>query len=147
MPTAIRRARGLAVAVCLFPAALAGQDAAPDHHPSRPRAVAAARTGPIAVDGVLDEVDWAAGITATGFRQQEPHEGRPASQPTEVRFLYDEQALYVGARMHDSLGAAGVRTRLTRRDQATEGDRLQLTFDTYHDHAGRTVFTVNPSGV
>ncbi|HEU4559158.1 MAG TPA: DUF5916 domain-containing protein [Longimicrobium sp.] len=148
MPSALRRARRLVIAACFVPVALAGQTAAPDLHlDARPRAVAAARGGPIALDGVLDEGAWVAGVPATGFRQQEPHEGRPASQSTEVRFLFDEQALYVGARMHDSLGAAGVRTRITRRDQATEGDRLQLVFDTYHDHAGRTVFTVNPSGV
>lgn len=139
---------GLAIAAMgMAPAVAAGQGTASDAHGDRPRAVAAGRNGPVILDGVLDEADWAVGVAATGFRQQEPHEGELASQPTEVRFLFDDQALYIGARMIDSLGARGVRTRITRRDRATEGDRLQLTFDTYHDHAGRTVFTVNPSGV
>jgi len=47
---------------------------------------------------------------ATNFRQQDPHEGEPASQRTEIRLLFDDEALYIGARMFDSLGAAGVRT-------------------------------------
>ncbi|HEU0055082.1 MAG TPA: DUF5916 domain-containing protein, partial [Longimicrobium sp.] len=41
----------------------------------------------------------------------------------------------------------GVRTNLTRRDQDAGGDYLELVFDTYHDHAGRTIFHINPSGV
>ena len=84
---------------------------------------------------------------ATGFIQQDPEEGQPATQRTEIRFAYDADALYVGARMLDSLGARGVHTQLTRRDQSRGGDYVQLVFDTYHDHTGRTVFTINPSGV
>ena len=84
---------------------------------------------------------------ATGFIQSEPNEGQPATQRTEVRFLFDAEALYVGARMHDSLGAAGVRTRLGRRDQQVDSDWLTLVFDTFHDHLGRAAFEVNPSGV
>ncbi|HYH83253.1 MAG TPA: DUF5916 domain-containing protein [Longimicrobium sp.] len=126
---------------------LAAQAPSTGDHESRPRAVAVERATPIVLDAVLGEPAWHAGTPATGFRQQEPREGEPASQPTEVRFAWDGDALYVGARMHDSLGARGVRTRLSRRDGIADGDQLQLVFDTYHDHAGRTVFTVTPSGV
>jgi hypothetical protein len=77
----------------------------------------------------------------------DPVEGEPATQQTEVRFLYDADALYIGARMHDSEGPAGVTTRLARRDQDPGGDFLELIFDTFHDHNGRTVFRINPSGV
>ncbi|HWK90465.1 MAG TPA: DUF5916 domain-containing protein, partial [Longimicrobium sp.] len=74
-------------------------------------------------------------------------EGQPATQRTEVRLAYDAEALYIGARMFDTEGRAGVRTRLARRDQGTEADYIEFVFDTYHDHTGRTVFNVNPSGV
>jgi len=121
--------------------------AAQAEHASRPRAVAVERTAPIVIDGVLGEAAWAVGAPAADFRQFDPREGVPASQRTEVRFAYDAEALYVGARMYDSLGARGVRTRLVRRDQVSEGDWIELVFDTFHDHAGRTVFTLNPSGV
>jgi hypothetical protein len=117
------------------------------HDEPRPSVRAVERTGPIVLDGRLDEEVWRTAPAATDFLQQEPAEGRPATQRTEVRFVFDADALYIGARMYDTEGAAGVRTRLVRRDQEMESDNLQLVFDTFHDHAGRTIFRVNPSGV
>jgi hypothetical protein len=114
--------------------------------PERPRVLAHLRQGAISVDGKLNEADWASALPASDFRQQDPQEGQPATQRTEVRFAYDADALYIAARMYDSLGAAGVRSRLARRDQLNEGDNIQFVFDTFHDHAGRTIFTVAPSG-
>ncbi|HYH80782.1 MAG TPA: DUF5916 domain-containing protein, partial [Longimicrobium sp.] len=142
----------LAQAPTAAPAALAAPAATATtsghrHADAAPSVRAVPRTSPVQVDGVLDEAVWAGAPAATGFRQQRPNEGRPASQNTEVRFAYDSDALYIGARMYDSLGAAGVRTSLTRRDQQGAGDWLELNFDTYHDHAGRTVIQLNPSGV
>ena len=131
---------------CAFPALLAAQ-AADTAHSARPRMVAAQRTSPITLDGRLDEQVWAASTPATGFRQFEPNEGQAATQSTELRILYDDVALYVGARMYDSLGARGVRAYLTRRDQQNDGDYLEIIFDTFHDHTGRTVFQINPVGV
>jgi hypothetical protein len=117
-------------------------------HPTPPPEVAAVRLpGPIALDGRLDETVWRTAPAATGFLQSEPDEGEPATQRTEVRFAYDADALYVGARMFDLQGASGVRTRLVRRDADPESDYLELIFDTYHDHLGRTFLVVNPSGV
>ena len=114
---------------------------------ARPPAVAVARrAAPIVIDGRLDESDWAAAPAATAFRLRDPIEGAPASQRTEVRFVADGDALYVGARMFDDAGAAGVRPRLARRDAAASGDYLMLVFDTFHDHVGRTVLRVSPSG-
>ncbi|HEX8242515.1 MAG TPA: DUF5916 domain-containing protein, partial [Longimicrobium sp.] len=112
-----------------------------------PHVQAVERTTPIVVDGKLDEAVWQAAPAATGFTQQDPHEGQPATQRTEVRIAWDADALYLGARMYDTLGARGVHPQLTRRDQSSGGDYLQFVFDTYHDHTGRTVFTINPSGV
>ncbi|MEO9047775.1 MAG: DUF5916 domain-containing protein [Gemmatimonadaceae bacterium] len=101
----------------------------------------------IDIDGRLNEADWKRAVPATGFLQHDPDEGRPAVERTEVRFLYDDDALYIGARMYDDGGAAGVRTRLVRRDDATTADNLLFVFDTYHDRVGRTVFRIDPSGV
>lgn len=105
------------------------------------------RSTPVTLDGRLDEDVWKQAGPATSFRQSQPTDGAPATQPTEVRILYDADYLYVGARMYDSLGAAGVRSRLVRRDQWTESDWIELIFDTYHDHVGRTSFATNPAGV
>jgi len=117
-------------------------------HPTPPPSVAAVRlSAPITIDGRLDEAVWQTPAPATGFIQSQPHQGAPAVNRTEVRFAYDDEALYVGARMYDPTGGAGVRTRLVRRDAQADADYLQIIFDTYHDHLGRTSFQVNPSGV
>ena len=129
-----------------LPASLAAQTTGIHPIPS-PHVPSVQRRGSVTIDGNLDETAWAAATPATNFTQQDPHEGQPATQRTEVRFLYDDDALYIGARMFDSLGAKGVRTQLTRRDQHYDGDFLEFVFDTYHDHLGRTIFQVNPSGV
>ncbi|MGH7531402.1 MAG: DUF5916 domain-containing protein [Gemmatimonadales bacterium] len=103
-------------------------------------------TAAIQVDGRLDEAVWRAAPPATDFRQSEPREGEPATQRTEVRFAFDDAALYVGARMYDDSGSRGVRTRLVRRDSDPSSDYIQIIIDTYHDHIGRLFFAVNPSG-
>jgi hypothetical protein len=134
----------------LVPLVLALGSLAPEALPAqeRPRPVltAAQRSGPIRLDGHLEEADWAAAVAATDFTQQRPDEGKPASERTEVRFLYDADALYIGARMYDSRGAAGVTSRLVRRDQAAQSDALRIDFDPYRDRLSSVQFTVNPAG-
>jgi hypothetical protein len=103
--------------------------------------------GLIQLDGRLNEAVWQMARPATDFRQFQPKEGEAATQRTEVRFAYDGEAMYVGARMFDDAGAAGVRTRLVRRDADPASDYIEVIFDTYHDHIGRLFFQVNPSGV
>jgi hypothetical protein len=119
------------------------------NHPVKPPVTQAVqRIGAIQVDGKLDEAAWKSATPITEFTQSDPQEGKPATQRTEVRILFDDDALYVGARMFDSLGAKGVATRLVRRDQAGDGtDLFQVIFDTFHDHQGRARFEINPSGV
>jgi Domain of unknown function (DUF5916) len=126
------------------------------HEQTAPHADAARRTGPITIDGRLDEPAWAAATPITSFRQTQPLEGPPATQRTEVRILYDDAALYIGARMYDSLGARGVRSRLARRDDMLDldngqtsqitSDKLTVTLDPFHDHLTRAVFEISPSG-
>ncbi|HEU4563605.1 MAG TPA: DUF5916 domain-containing protein [Gemmatimonadaceae bacterium] len=117
-------------------------------HPLPAPTVHAARLrGRITLDGRLDDTAWARAEPAAGFRQHEPADGSPATQRTEVRFLYDRDALYIGARMYDALGAAGVRTRLARRDEDDGDDHFAIVLDTYHDHLGRLYLQVNPAGV
>jgi hypothetical protein len=132
----------------LVAAAAVAPVAAQNIHPNPPPEVqAVALQGPIHLDGVLDEPVWQTAPAATGFRQQQPSEGEPAAERTEVRFAYDQEALYVAGRMYDDRGAAGVQTRLVRRDGHFSSDYLEVIFDPYHDHIGRLFFMVNPSGV
>ncbi|MCM2334582.1 MAG: hypothetical protein NDI82_11635, partial [Anaeromyxobacteraceae bacterium] len=83
-----------ALAALLLPA-LAG--AAPGD------AVRAARLqAPLEIDGRLEEPAWDAAPSHDGFVQLFPDEGRPPSERTEVRVLYDDRNLYVGVHAHDS---------------------------------------------
>src|SRR5688500_9096002 len=66
------------------------------------RAIEARRTdAPIRVDGVLDDAAWQR-AGAGAFRQFDPKSGMPATHPTEVWIAYDDQALYVAARLTDA---------------------------------------------
>ena len=56
----------------------------------------------ILLDGVLEEPVWTRAIPATDFRQQEPIEGAPATERTEVRVAFDANILYIGAQLFDS---------------------------------------------
>jgi hypothetical protein len=103
-------------------------------------------SGPIHLDGRLDERAWAAARPASQFYQTAPHEGEPATERTEVRIAYDEDALYVGARLLDS-DPRGIRGQLARRDASTEADLFEVAVDSYHDHNTSFVFGINPSGV
>jgi len=122
-------------------------------HPNPPViATAAPRAGDIVIDGKLSESAWAAAQPLTKFTQTQPTEGAPATQHTEVRILYDQDAIYVGARMFDSSGRAGVRAPLARRDQllgtsTLTTDKIAVVLDPYHNHRDRIWFEVNPAGV
>lgn len=112
-----------------------------------PAATAARRTTPIVLDAKLDEDAWKAATPITELRQIDPDEGKPATQRSEFRFLFDDDALYVGAKLYDTAGAKGVTTRLVRRDGNFDSDFIELVIDSYHDHLSRAFFDLNPSGV
>jgi hypothetical protein len=113
-------------------------------HAETPAAVAVRSTGGLQIDGVPAEPAWAAAPPITRFTQLDPDEGLPGTQRTEVRLLYDEAALYVGATLYDT---EPVTTRLARRDAGPESDFLIVQIDSYHDHQTAYRFAVNPSGV
>lgn len=100
----------------------------------------------IRVDGRLDERPWREAEHASGFVQREPVEGSPASERTEVRILYDDDALYVGARMF-SRNPGAVRALVTRRDRESSSEQLTVSLDTYGDKRTAYTFAVTPAGV
>ena len=118
------------------------------HPQAAPVATAVRLSAGVTVDGRLDEDVWRTAQAITEFRQSQPDEGKAATQRTEVRFAYDDEAVYVGAKMFDAMGGSGVVSRLLRRDALTEADsdNLQIIFDSYHDHSSRFFFYINPSG-
>src|SRR5690606_15046320 len=113
-----------------------------------PRTMRASRaSSAIRVDGRLDEAAWAAAEPSGEFTQSYPRPGEPAQEPTEVRILYDDDAMYVGVRMSDSEPSA-IAAPLARRDASgIYSDWLHLIVDTYHDRRNAFRFSVNPRGV
>ena len=67
------------------------------------------------IDGKLDESVWQLSPAGTDFLQHQPNPGQPSSQKTEIRFAYDDNAVYVGARMYDTRPDSIV-AQLARRD-------------------------------
>src|ERR1044072_620045 len=83
--------------VCLLTAAAAAAAQTPPEPLARPT-VTAVRLGAgetITWDGQLDEPVWQRAIPAAGFRQQIPQTGAPPTEPTEVRFAFTRDALYI----------------------------------------------------
>jgi len=110
-----------------------------------PKIIAARRTGPIQIDGHMDEAAWQSATPFTDFRQFDPNEGQPASEKTEARILIDDDAVYVGMRMYDS-DPAGIQQQLARRDEQIDGDLVEVTFDSYHDHLSAVIFRLSAGG-
>jgi hypothetical protein len=135
------------------PSSAAAQATTRSQSDPRPVAQATLRQGEIVIDGRIDESAWASAKPITELVQAVPDEGRPPSQKTEIRILYDASAIYIAARMFDSLGAKGVRSALARRDQVMNGDNnltsdhIAFVFDTFRDKNSRTWFELNPDGV
>jgi hypothetical protein len=110
------------------------------------RLLAVRATGPIEIDGALDEADWKTAPIATHFIQNEPHEGEPATYDTEVRFLYDERNLYFGVIAHDAEPDKIIVNDITRDFNTRSGDVFGMVLDTFHDERNGFMFETNPAG-
>ncbi|RNC85744.1 MAG: hypothetical protein ED557_02930 [Balneola sp.] len=100
----------------------------------------------IRIDGLLDELIWAAASTATDFVQNFPSDGGKPSQRTEVKVLYSNQYLYVGAYNYDS-APDSIAATLFRRDGDELSDWIFVSIDSYDDNLTAFTFGVNPVGV
>jgi hypothetical protein len=109
--------------------------------------VQASRTGDnsIALDGVLSESAWSTAHAVSDFTQREPNEGAAATERTEVRVLYDENALYIGARLYDQ-SPDSVMAQLARRDRVASADRFLVFLDSYYDRRTGFFFGINAAG-
>ncbi|MDT8340362.1 MAG: DUF5916 domain-containing protein [Longimicrobiales bacterium] len=111
--------------------------------------------GPLRLDGLLSEPFWARAESTAGFLQREPLEGVPASDDTEVRVVYDGEALYVGIVAHDA-HPEGVVARIRQRDRVLSGsgfgfsaagdDVVAILLDSFRDRRNAVVLAVNPNG-
>lgn len=100
--------------------------------PKRAEAARTSRAGAIRFDGTLDDPAWTETQFISGFTQREPNEGAPSTDSTSVAFVYDDDALYIGARLRSSSPQA-IRALVTRRDREGSSEQLIISLDTFHD--------------
>ena len=101
--------------------------------------------GVIRIDGILDDSAWTDATVASDFRQREPNEGAAATLATEVRVLWDDDALYVAARMRDP-SPDSIVALLARRDEPTPSDEFFVGIDGDRDRRTAFIFSVTPRG-
>ena len=100
----------------------------------------------ITIDGNLDEMIWQSAQKATDFVQINPNPGANASHKSEVHVLYDDEAIYFGAILFDSLNE--ISKVLSPRDEFNANtDNLQIVLDTYNDDINAFLFGVSSEGV
>lgn len=109
-------------------------------------AVAVPATSPIVLDGKLHEEIWQQAPAIAEFVQRDPAEGQSPTMNTEARVAYDDNALYVAVRAHDT-DASRIVGILTRRDQRSPSDWIRIVVDSYFDKRSAYEFGVNPVGV
>jgi len=123
--------------------------------PTRPPAIQASReraavravlaTEPPKIDGTLDEAVWQTANVIDTFVQQEPNEGQPASDRTEVRVLYDSGHLYIGVHAYANEGVTATEMRRDA-DRLFDEDNFQVILDTFHDSRNGYMFLTTPLG-
>ena len=104
--------------------------------------------GPLDVDGNLDEGVYEIVEPLTGFVQQQPDEGAPATERTEAWVFYDDSSIYVSGRMWDSAPESRWVANEMQRDsfQIINNDTFSAAFDTFYDRRNGFAFMVNPIG-
>jgi hypothetical protein len=100
------------------------------------------------VDGdVLGDPAWQQATPVTAFWQEQPDEGQPASEATEVRVVYTADALYVGVVCYDRSPQSIIVSDSRRDAPLDETDSFRIIFDTYRDRLNGFVFGTNPAGI
>src|SRR5262249_34391532 len=128
--------RGVAMKTLLFATLLlvaaAAAEAADSTKVVLPDVQARRLTSSLNIDGLLNEAAWATEPAQAHFIQTAPPQGVAPTFDTQVRVLYDDDAIYIGARMLDSAPDSIV-ARLARRDVQVRSDELCVFLDPYHD--------------
>ena len=100
----------------------------------------------ITLDGALDEPAWAEAPLANGFIQNDPREGTAATYDTDVRVLYDDDALYFGVFAHDMEPSKIIVSDLKKDYNTGSSDGFRIVLDTFHDGRNAYQFATNPAG-
>lgn len=97
------------------------------------------------IDGNLNDSCWQTAQAAKDFIQRDLYPGLPSVQKAEVKFLYDDDAIYIGAQLYDSSPDSILR-ELSTRDKEANADLFGLFLDTYNDDINAYGFFVTAAG-
>ncbi|WP_053978567.1 DUF5916 domain-containing protein [Mangrovimonas xylaniphaga] len=106
-------------------------------------------SNPPKIDGILDDDAWHTNMIATNFTQTIPHNGRKASQKTEVKICYDDDAIYVGAMLFDD-NPSGIKHDLGERDSEDDdinSDLFIIELNPHNDNQLLYAFKLSASNV
>jgi hypothetical protein len=103
-------------------------------------------TGPIVLDGSLDERSWAEAAVGNDFVQREPDTGKPSSQRTEVRVVYSPDTLYIGLSALDDQASRIINKEMQRDQPLWRDDAIDVVLDTFDDHRNAYLFETNANG-
>src|SRR6185436_16328901 len=134
--------RILLIAFCFGALSALAQNKPPAQKPSFP--ATRVEKGPV-IDADLSDAAWASAPEITNFTQHNPDDGKPATQKTVVKVVYDSNAIYFGAMMFDTNPPTAL---LARRDTVLEtSDWFYVSIDSQHDLLSGASFWVNPLNV
>lgn len=109
-----------------------------------PKQVRAVRVDtPPVIDGVLDDEAWQHAHVITDFHQTRPGDGTPPSELTEVYVVYDDNALYVAARMYDSEPHRIAAPVIRHGQGMPSDDRLVIILDPFNSRRAGYRFETN----
>jgi hypothetical protein len=143
------------VAAATPPSALAGQQGGPANG-QRAQDNAGRRTiiavslldgESMTLDGRLDEPVWSKAVPAADFIQIDPANGTPATERTEVRIVFNRDALYLGVTCFDSEPDRWIGWQLRRDERLSSDDGFMWTIDTFLNGRTGYFFEMNPSGL
>lgn len=102
---------------------------------------------PPVIDGVLDEAVWADAAAIDDMHEVQPTEYSEPSERTIVYLLYDDDALYIGARLYDR-EPGQITDRILRQGEQVFGDDwFSVIIDPFHDRRSGYRFLTNPNGL
>lgn len=101
---------------------------------------------PIQLDGELSESVWEEAESAEQFVQAEPYEGKPATERTEVKVLYDAANLYVGVYCYDQEPSKILISSVKEDFNPRNSDSFEVILDTFQDGRNGYLFITDPVG-
>ena len=112
--------------------------------------IAASRvSSPPKIDGILEPELWQSSSKAISFTQVEPNNGEPerSRQKSEVSFIYNDNALYIGAQLYDNAPDSVFREFSLRDERNKNCDVFGVRLAPYNDNQNNFLFSVTAAGV